>query len=307
MCGLFGMTLPHRYPTDLLDRGQALTLLGELAEERGRDAAGVAARHLLDGRDAGDGWAVAKSIGTFRRLARSFHLAGWLSQAQAVLGHTRWATQGDLGKQNASPARAGQLLCTHNGDLDTSTIPYRPGQIRRTDTDSAVLFAALATAHGDRVNVRRLTKILTDMQGRAALAWTDRRSGGRIWLARAGLSPLAVGDDIDGGFWWASNPAWLRELSDIFNLPFRSIRLVSEGTLLSASPLQQRVKVTVHARFKPTVRASDQRLVRGAVWRNFTPADQMDDLAVMRHRTVAPAGAPAPCADLFSTSSGGKR
>ncbi len=41
MCGLFGMILPHRYPTDLLRRDAALAFLGVLAEERGRHGAGI--------------------------------------------------------------------------------------------------------------------------------------------------------------------------------------------------------------------------------------------------------------------------
>ena len=44
MCGLFGMTLPRHYPTDLIDRADAIALLGYLAEERGQDSSGVAVR-----------------------------------------------------------------------------------------------------------------------------------------------------------------------------------------------------------------------------------------------------------------------
>ena len=286
MCGLFGMILPHRYPTDLLHRGQALSYLGELAEERGPDAAGIAARftHPLPEPDR---WLLEKTSGPFRRLSRTGWLAGRLMTATTALGHTRWATQGSLTLTNASPACAGHLYCTHNGDLDIDTIPHRPHNLPTACTDSAVLFAALATAHRSRVNVRRLETILSQMQGRAALAWADTRDEtGRVWLARAGLSPLAIARDVDGGLWWASNPAWLRKLSTAFALPLRSIDLLPEGTLLSASPLQASVRVQVRARFKPTIRARDQRLLPGAVWRNFTSNDRHNDLAVMRHRVI---------------------
>ena len=129
------------------------------------------------------------------------------------------------------------------------------------------------------------------MRGRAALVWTDTadttcRGRGRVWLARAGLSPLAIAHDVDGGLWWASNPEWLRRLSVTFDLPLRKIELMPEGVLMSATPQQRRIKMTVHARFKPTVRHQDLRLVRAAVWRNFTPADRRDDGAIMRHRVV---------------------
>jgi len=79
---------------------------------------------------------------------------------------------------------------------------------------------------------------------------------------------------------------WLRKLSTAFALPLRSIDLLPEGTLLSASPLQASVRVQVRARFKPTIRARDQRLLPGAVWRNFTSNDRHNDLAVMRHRVI---------------------
>ena len=37
MCGLFGTTLPNRYPSALLRREAAVKFLGALAEERGRE------------------------------------------------------------------------------------------------------------------------------------------------------------------------------------------------------------------------------------------------------------------------------
>lgn len=304
MCGLFGMTLPRNYPTHLLDRGAALALLGELAEDRGRDAAGLAARQAPPG--GPERWTVDKVAGPYRRLSRRPGFNRRLASAQTAIGHTRWATQGSLDLCNASPARAGSLLCTHNGDVDVDTIPYAPTNTVPTTptatssgTDSAVLFAALATAHRGRVNTRRIVSILSRMHGRAALAWTDtaptnnNRAGGRVWLARAGLSPLAVGVDVDGGLWWASNPAWLRRLSHLFDLPFASLRIVPEGTLLSAAPQASTVKLTEHGQFKPTVRPLDQRLTSTTVWRGFGPADQRHDQARTFHR-IANTSRPRP-------------
>lgn len=160
MCGLFGMTLARNYPTHLLDRGAALALLGELAEDGGRDAAGIAARY------GPERWTLGTVAGPYRQLSRRPGFNRRLASAQTAIGHTRWATQGSLDVANASPTRAG-----------------------------------------------RIVTILSRLHGRAALAWTDTAytdrhgAGGRVWLARAGLSPLAVGGDVDGGLWWASNPA----------------------------------------------------------------------------------------------------
>lgn len=289
MCGLFGMTLPRNYPTHLLDRGAALALLGELAEDRGRDAAGLAIRHTSPG--SPERWTVDKVTGPYRRLNQQPGFRNRVRSAQTAIGHTRWATQGSLDVANASPARAGTLLCTHNGDVDIDSIPHAPtAATSSSGTDSAVLFAALATAHRGRVNTRRIVSILSSLHGRAALAWTDTAhtdshgAGGRVWLARAGLSPLTVGVDVDGGLWWASNPAWLRRLSHLFDLPFASLRTVAEGTLLSATPQASTVKLTEHAQFKPTIRVLDQRLASTSVWRGFGSADQHHDQARPFHR-----------------------
>lgn len=291
MCGLFGMTLPRHYPTDLIDRAEAVALLGELAEERGRDSAGVALR-LGDQAHAEQAWQVSRTLGPFRRLTARRRLMMQLAGAATVLGHTRWATQGRVDLSNASPLAVGTLLGTHNGDVDPDTVPHRTastGVAAGGRTDSEVLFGALATAHRSRVSTARLVQILTLTRGRSALAWTDTaRSGGRVWLARAGLSPLAVGHDVDGGLWWASNPDWLRQLSRELQLPFRRLTLVEEGTLLSATPMAHHVRLVEHASFKPTVRARDARMLDVAAWRGFSQHDRDRDQVLLRHRVAQP-------------------
>lgn len=288
MCGLFGMTLPRHYPTDLIDRADAIALLGYLAEERGEDSSGVALR-IADPVRREETWQVSKTLGPFRRLSTRTRLMAQLGVAQTVIGHTRWATQGRVELANASPLAVGTLIATHNGDVDPGTVPHRQ-PVTGDSTDSEVLFGALATAHRDRVNTARLVQILTLTRGRSALAWTDTaRRGGRIWLARAGLSPLAVGQDVDGGLWWASNPDWLRQLSRELALPLRHLTLVEEGTLLSATPMATQVRLVEHASFKPTVRARDARLLDIAVWRGFSQRDRASDQVLLRHRVAQPA------------------
>lgn len=297
MCGLFGAALPYRYPRHLVDRVAAIRLLGEQAEERGRDSAGLAAHRPEPAGVDDTEWVIHRTRGPFSRLASVPGLFADLTASDIVLGHTRWATQGAVTAVNASPTAAWPLLCTHNGDLDIDTIPFRPLAVGPSWTDSRVLFEAMRTAYGpDRVNTRRLTTILTRMQGRAALAWVDVGEPRRVWLARAGLSPLAIAHDVDGGLWWASNPQWLRTLSEEVGLPMRTIRLLPEGMLLSGTRQQHRVKIQVHAQFKPTVRSTDLRMIRGAVWRNFRPGDRTRDAAVMRHRVIQPALLPGSVA-----------
>lgn len=278
MCGLFGVVQPR---DSTADPQHDLTVLGLFAEERGVDAAGLAT--FNDQRR----WRTSRTIGPFTSLIRRRSYPALTSQVQVALGHTRAATQGGRTLAQAAPLVAGPLLGTHNGDLDPHSIPQPQGQRKRDTSDSQLLFAALATAHRDgRHRPARTLSVLSNIRGRAALAWTDTtRADGRVWLARAGLSPLAVLLDGDGALWWASNPAWLRSIR-----PDADVRLLHEGTIWAVIPRRRHVSVHHLASFKPTTRPYDERVT--AIWRGFSPADRSNDQSQLRHR-VRPTAQPA--------------
>lgn len=293
MCGLFGML---RSPIATHpDRASAvLVMLGEFAEERGLDAAGVA---FLNGDVAAagrvhrpgtrllrcpdvqtSGWRVAKGCVPFTRLwKRGFD--GDLRPARLVLGHTRWATQGNARHlANASPLLVGGLVGTHNGDVDAA--PLRAAfRLPRSvgATDSEVIFQALARTDEP-------LQVLAALRGRAALAWADLADSSQVHLARAALSPLAVAMDAEENLYWASNPAWLRSAADRAGARLLSLRLLAEGTLttLSARP---RMRVVARQRFVATARRSDLHLSR-AIWRGFEPEDLAADHGQRRHKVA---------------------
>ena len=269
MCGLFGVVLPRDSTADpRID----LTVLGLFAEERGVDAAGLST--FNDER----GWLTRRNTGPFTDLVRRVTYPALTHGVRTALGHTRAATQGGRSIAQASPLAVSGLLGTHNGDLNPDSIPRTPGRRDGATTDSQLLFAALNTAHrGGRLRLARIVSVLSNVRGRAALAWTDtHRADGRVWLVRGGLSPLAVLVDDDGAVWWASNPGWLRGIR-----PHGEIRLLHEGTVWALTPRQGKVTVQHLANFKPTVRPYDHRI--GAVWRGFTLADRWDDQTQLRH------------------------
>ena len=285
MCGLFGVVLPHHYPADV-PVGLCLQQLGVQAEERGRDAAGIAVLN-----EQGK-WTVAKTVGPFHLLCRDQeHVPPAMSHPAAAIGHTRWATQGGRGLAQASPIAAGPLLCTHNGDLDTSTIPCVAGlALDDAATDSHRLFSAIAAAHHRRCKLTdQLVRVLSGVHGRAALAWTDTtRVDHPVWLARGGLSPLAVGVDQHNGVWWASNPQWLRTMSDSNDTGLQiTTTLLPEGSLWAVVPGQHYVSRTLLAEFIPTVRRHDEAIAHLIVWHGFTSTDQAHDQALLGHLTVA--------------------
>jgi glutamine phosphoribosylpyrophosphate amidotransferase len=298
MCGLFGML---RCPgAEHRERASAaFVMLGVLAEERGIDAAGVALlRGRTDTAPAPEGCArfcdvrfggvrIVKAQGRFSRLWHP-RLDRDLDRAAVAIGHTRWATQGGRGLAAASPLLAGTLIGTHNGDVDVAALRarfgLRPGP---GGTDSEAIFQALAAA-GDAAGQ---VSVLSEMRGRAALAWADRAQPRRVWLARAALSPLAVASDADGNLWWASNPQWLREAQQETGIRLTRLILLAEGTyaVLAAG---SRMKAADSRRFVPVARPSDVRY-QAPAWRGFTAADRLQgQRPEMIRRRVDPGSCP---------------
>jgi glutamine---fructose-6-phosphate transaminase (isomerizing) len=294
MCGLFGLARPEE-ATGRQVTTQALLMLGQLAEERGVDSAGLAcwpaaqptarpADRLADRADVTvDGWRVVKQVGRFGEL-RLRNARPALNAARIVLGHTRHATQGDVHRLvNVSPLATGGLLGTHNGDVTAATLRERyPLAEPAGETDSELIFAALE----DAADEAAMLDVLSGLEGRAALAWVDRRHPGRLWLARAALSPLALGVTTDGNLFWASNPDWLRRMSARCGLVLRhgGPALVPEGTLL-AFDIAGRVRYAGSADFTPQPRLSDLGLAT-AIWRGFNDTDRHADQAGLRSMAV---------------------
>lgn len=276
-------------------------MLGVWAMERGRDAAGFAAIgaaeaeavQALPSRATASpvltvgAVTVVKATESFSRMWVPAEHLPVADGAQILIGHTRWATQGDKGDlRNASPLLAGNLVGTHNGDLDKRSVPgaaFLPPECGSTDTET--LYLAL---NRDRADRRKMTKVLSQVMGRAALAWVDRGRQDRLYLARAALSPLAIAYDTEGNLYWASNPNWFRQITADFGgaVEFRDLTLVREGTLFTVNVAGAPVIEDVRD-FTPMCRARDARLSDVVIWRGFDAADIDVDKAQMRHDVAA--------------------
>jgi glucosamine--fructose-6-phosphate aminotransferase (isomerizing) len=292
MCGIFGTLRPKGNPAaGHQASAAALLTLGAIAEERGSDSAGIAtvhsrpltsrtrcSRHLVD--HTSDRVRRVTALGPFStHIPTSPRIGRSLQSAGLVLGHTRWATQGDVDLSNCSPMLVGQLLGTHNGDV---TVPKGPN-VAAGSTDSAWLFAQL-----DRTGtVAAAAAVLTGVRGRAALAWirTDRPDS--LFLARAALSPLAIAFDADGAVWWASNPAWLRRIGREHQLEMSEPRMVLEGTVMELRPALSHVDMVATRRFVPAARPNDQYLTH-AVWRGFSAQDLAADRSWLARSITSP-------------------
>lgn len=278
MCGVFGFVRPAGASGSAT--ADVFAELGRSAVGRGKNASGWATL----GSPSCD-WRTVKAPMTFDRqwAARTTADKRALVGACAAMGHTRQASQGAVWRMaNCSPMRVGDVLGTHNGDVDAADLAER-FDIEREDmageTDTEVLLAALGTAP--------YLEVLEAVAGRVALIWADRRRPGRLFLARGAWSPLYVGHSSDGVLWWASCPSWLyRARADLADL-YRA----KEGTLVEVDVA--RAKIVGSQRFQPTARERDERAV-GRVYAGIDQAEADDDMARHIHHT-RPEPSPWPC------------
>ena len=277
MCGLFGFVRATSGPNpECLAR--AVFALGQRAEQRGRDAAGLA----LAGPS---GCRVVKATGRFTDLWEPAWHIPLVRRAGVVLGHTRHASQGAADRlDNAAPLAAGRLVGTVNGDLDAADFQRRFPHLSAPEgeTDSERLLLALDAARG---SPRAACGVLAAVRGPAALAWVDTDRPDLVCLARGALCPLAVACDRWDNLWWGSSPAWFRQLDTASGGRHGfHVERVAEGTLLVVAA-GEAPGVAAERLFVPTARPGDEDLT--GIWVGLDPLDRLAFERDARH-VVAP-------------------
>jgi len=197
MCGIIGYVGSNPALLVLL---QGL----ERLEYRGYDSAGVA---LIENGSL----YVEKKVGKIRELVRS--LWGKELRAVAGIGHTRWATHGEVCELNAHPHTdsRGEFALVHNGiienyrelkeELERQGVEYRS----QTDTEAIVHLIAL-NYDGDLL--RTVLKVIKRLKGAYAFAVISTKEPNRIVAVRYG-SPLVVGVGKGENFIASDIPALL--------------------------------------------------------------------------------------------------
>ena len=302
MCGLFGLIRSEEalHP----ERASAVLIeLGNKAVERGSDSAGFALitpssdMQTTFDKDAykaacieGDLLQVYRAAGSFSRLwDDSIHLPA-LTEAKVVIGHTRSASQGSTSNVvNMSPMIVdNRLVVTHNGDVDTTTIPVTAGSAKGVNggTDTEKLFYAISDRSRDR---RKIVEVLSKVEGRVSAAWLDAKKMDRVYLARAALAPLVIAVDTEKNMYWSSNPQWFRDIAKQFGgfVEFESIIMVREGTLLTVNTDAPVPYIADSRSFTGRCRSSDESRDY-IVWRGWVKTDEEADKAQANHDTAPP-------------------
>lgn len=301
MCGIFGM-VRNQSALHPEKASAVLIELGKKSVSRGRDSAGVAfvppadlanpvahaaTTHQTRSSVADlNGVLIAKAKGTFHAMWDDAKYTMPLMKSAVVIGHTRASTQGNTSDlANASPLAVGQIVGTHNGDVDKSSVPMPKGQLATGSTDTEYMYRSIDAVNSHR---KKITDILTKARGRVAAVWIDRSRPDRLYMARAGLSPMAIGYDAEGNMYWASNPGWFREIDAEFDntIGFHSIHMVAEGSLLTVNFGSGEAVFEDLRSFVPTVRTSDESL-GFVVWRDFNSDDRKADEDSLIHLTAA--------------------
>jgi predicted glutamine amidotransferase len=286
MCGIFGAVKSSATNTN--NFLELLLELGQLSEERGRHSAGLA---FYDGKNV----SVNKELVRFSRLkiANDLHKFG---SSRAILGHTRFATQGSAHDiKNVSPMALEGLVGTHNGDVDKKSVPnaqiHQKAAQSRTDTE--ILYRELkAHVPGSKA----FNEVLEATKGRLALAFISSSAANQLTLVRGAISPLAYAYTNDGTFVYASNPNWFRivEARSERRITFNNISLLPEGAVISVGLDDATPRIV--ANFTPQCRETDLYFVNSSAYKNFTKGDK-DSFNKLANRIIAPLEKPqAPLA-----------
>lgn len=182
ICGIAGFYLrdPH---FEVNSDAMLSTLLDEI-EDRGRHATG----YVAIGSDGMMEWQKAAVSASKFNIYRRPVPEG----TRGVLSHTRWATQGDPGfMENNHPIRRGPFYLVHNGHISNDYELFRKAERERFgQVDSEALAARLSSLK----DLSKLSEVLSEARGGAAVAAMDERDASRFVVARASTSPLYVYD-----------------------------------------------------------------------------------------------------------------
>lgn len=181
MCGIVGY-IGQEDTKEILLKGL------EKLEYRGYDSAGIAVLNE-------NGVQFFKEKGRIAQLRDAVDVT---VEANAGIGHTRWATHGVPNRANAHPhqSASGRFTLVHNGVIENYELlkrEYLGGIELKSDTDTEVIVQMIEVFVNIGISVEEaFRQTLTKLKGSYAIALLDNQDSGRIYVAK-NKSPLLVG------------------------------------------------------------------------------------------------------------------
>lgn len=181
MCGIVGY-IGQEDTKEILLKGL------EKLEYRGYDSAGIAVLNE-------NGVQFFKEKGRIAQLRDAVDVT---VEANAGIGHTRWATHGVPNRANAHPhqSASGRFTLVHNGVIENYELlkrEYLGGIELKSDTDTEVIVQMIEVFVNTGISVEEaFRQTLTKLKGSYAIALLDNQDSGRIYVAK-NKSPLLVG------------------------------------------------------------------------------------------------------------------
>ncbi len=181
MCGIVGYCGARAASEVLLEGLKRL-------EYRGYDSAGICVG------SSGTDFELLKRKGKIRDLRE---IVGKDVAGTFGIGHTRWATHGEVNDINAHPhtSESGDVVIVHNGIienyLELRTLLEKTGSVFQSDTDSEVIAYLIEKYYSGNLE-ETVRKVLPLLKGTYGIAVLHKNEPGKIVGARNG-SPLVLG------------------------------------------------------------------------------------------------------------------
>ncbi len=179
-------------------------------EYRGYDSAGIALVRS-------SGVQSIRAVGNLENLREAIAGRTWSGQSEALtgIGHTRWATHGEVTEENAHPHSdpTGQVQIVLNGIVENwAELRQRfleRGDRFTSDTDAEVV-AHLVADHYDGDLVEAVRRAFNDLRGHYAFVAVSAEEP-ELMVAARKECPLVIGIGEDESFVASAIPAFLNE------------------------------------------------------------------------------------------------
>ncbi len=236
MCGIFAYNGKKKNAPEIVVEGL------KRLEYRGYDSWGIAYKTET-------GIEIKKDVGKIGDLKPSEQ--NFKESTGIAIGHSRWATHGEVTKQNAHPhvSDKKEIALVHNGIfenyLEIKKYLKKKGHKFTSQTDTEVI-AHLIEEHSKTHSFEDSVKMaIKEMEGRYAIV-VIKKDEDKIIAARKG-SPLIVGVGKEGEYFIASDiPAFLKHTKKVIYLDDNQLCVVDKSKIeffehASPDPIEKRI------------------------------------------------------------------